>query len=281
MRSSSSIFGLFVGLGLAFVLVGGNSNVALAEETSVSQPSALEQNVVLLQADEASFDPEAGVYLAKGNVEATHSGRTLMADELIYDQKTNRIVASGHVSIQDESGGIIFAESVELDGALKDGIIHTMGVLLDENTRLAAAKVQRQGDVSHLERAVYSPCKVCKETGDTVPLWRIKALRITHDKTGQSISYRHAYLEFGGVPVFYTPYFSHADPSVPRVSGFLVPKLGNSSDLGNFVEVPYHWVLAPNYDVTLAPFLMSEEAPVAKAEFRMRTRRGEFLLMAV
>ncbi|TNE41096.1 MAG: LPS-assembly protein LptD [Alphaproteobacteria bacterium] len=267
---------------LATFLMSSSALMPLwAEEVVTTQeaPPAvnpLDEGSVLLEADEALFDPDRGLYIARGNVEATHDGRTLMADELTYDQNTNQIIASGRVSIQDENGGVIFAERVELDGALKDGIIYTMGVLLDENTRMAAAKVRREGDVLQMENAVYSPCKVCKSTGDTVPLWRIKALKITHNKAAQSITYSHAYLEFGGIPVFYTPYFSHADPTVPRVSGFLVPRIGNSSDLGNFIETPYHFVLAPNYDMTLTPFLMSEEAPVFKGEFRMRTHSGQF-----
>jgi len=244
-------------------------------EPAIQNP--LDEGAVLLQADEASFDPKTGQYITRGHVEATYGQRTLLADEIIYDQRAGTIVASGNVAILEQTGEVIYADRVELDGELKDGIIETMGVLLAENTRLAAAKVTRQGGVSHLERAVYSPCKVCKETGDTVPLWQIKALRVTHDKDGQSISYRHAYLEFAGVPIFYTPYFSHADPTVPRKSGFLVPNIGNSTDLGNYIEVPYHWVLAPNYDITLSPLLLSEESPVMKAEFRMRTNRGEFI----
>jgi LPS-assembly protein len=271
MNFSRRIANRLAQLLLSLVLIQSFGLTAIAEGEN-----ALDQGAVLLQADEASFDPTLGHYITRGNVEATYGGRTLLADELIYDPEANTIVASGHVSIQDDNGGVMFADRVELDGELKDGIIETMGVLLDQNTRLAAAHVERQGDISYLERAVYSPCEVCKETGDTVPFWQIKALRVTHNKTSQSISYRHAYLEVRGIPIFYTPYFSHADPTVPRKSGFLVPSIGNSSDLGNFAEIPYHWVLAPNYDVTLAPLLLSEEAPVMKAEFRMRTQRGEF-----
>lgn len=280
MGIATHLGGLKIFAGLAIVGCALHFSAIPAFGESQADPisqNPLDQGAVLLQADEASFDPEVGQYIAKGHVEATYGRRTLLADEIIYDQKAGTIVASGNVSILEQSGEVIYAERVELDGELKDGIIETMGVLLAENTRLAAAKVTRQGNVLHLERAVYSPCKVCKETGDTVPLWQIKALKVTHDKDGQSITYRHAYLEFGGVPIFYTPYFSHADPTVPRKSGFLVPSIGNSTDLGNYIEVPYHWVLAPNYDVTLSPLLLSEEAPVMKAEFRMRTKRGQFV----
>ena len=52
-------------------------------------------------------------------------------------------------------------------------------------------------------------------------------------------------MEVKGVPVLYLPYFEHADPSVKRKSGFLVPSFGNSTDLGNYIEIPYFLNLAP------------------------------------
>jgi LPS-assembly protein len=52
------------------------------------------------------------------------------------------------------------------------------------------------------------------------------------------LTYRDAHLEFYGVPIAYTPYFKHPDPTVDRQSGFLAPTFGNSSALGVTLEVP-------------------------------------------
>ena len=48
------------------------------------------------------------------------------------------------------------------------------------------------------------------------------------DLENKRIEYRDALLDIYGVPVMYLPYFSHADPSVKRASGFLVPSIGSS-----------------------------------------------------
>ena len=59
-----------------------------------------------------------------------------------------------------------------------------------------------------------------------------------------------------GVPIFYTPYFTHPDPTVKRRSGFLAPSFGNDSSLGLSVQPIYYFALAPNYDVTLVADLL-------------------------
>jgi len=82
--------------------------------------------------------------------------------------------------------------------------------------------------------------------------------------------------EVAGVPVLYLPYFSHADPSSPRQSGFLVPSVGHSSDIGYFVEVPYYFALDPSYDLTVTPVYTENDGPLLKGEWRQRTQTGAY-----
>jgi LPS-assembly protein len=72
------------------------------------------------------------------------------------------------------------------------------------------------------------------------------------------------------------PYFKHADPSVKRKTGFLLPRYGNSSDLGTIIETPYYFALAPNYDFTLTPVYTSEQGLLLKGNWRHRTKNGRY-----
>jgi len=125
-----------------------------------------------------------------------------------------------------------------------------------------------------MRRAVYTPCKVCEDK--PTPLWRIRAARVTHDQARQQISYTKARLDMFGIPVLYTPYFSHPDPTVDRKSGFLVPTQSSSTQLGVAVEVPYFFNIAPNLDATFSPTLTSKEGLVLGGEFRERLDRGTY-----
>jgi LPS-assembly protein len=87
--------------------------------------------------------------------------------------------------------------------------------------------------------------------------------------------YHHARLEMGGVPVFYMPYFRHADPTVKRKTGFLMPTYAAISDLGTIVSAPFYYVIAPNRDLTLIPIITTKQGPVMVAEYRHRFRDGD------
>ena len=67
--------------------------------------------------------------------------------------------------------------------------------------------------------------------------------------------YSDAEMEMWGIPVMYAPYFWHADPSVKRASGLLIPSIGSSSHIGQFASVPYFWVLDDQSDVTITPMV--------------------------
>jgi LPS-assembly protein len=53
-----------------------------------------------------------------------------------------------------------------------------------------------------------------------------------------------------------------------RKTGFLMPGISNSSDLGWDLEIPYYLNLAPNYDATLTPRLTQEHGELLQSEFR-------------
>lgn len=281
MTALTKIIPVTLGLALAQIAMPSVTSAyaqtdAQAQGAESSLQTEADSNPILLQADRATFDAGSGIYTAEGHVEASFDNRTLMADKIVYDVNKNEIRASGNITITDRSGTVLQATDVTLDGALETGLIETFGLLIGENARLAGATAQRGKKTTEITQAIYSPCKVCKNERDGVPVWQIKALKVTHDRGNRIISYRHAYLEVLGTPILYTPWFWHPDPTVARKSGFLVPRAGNSTDLGNFLEVPYYWALAPNLDVTVTPLFITQEASVLKGEFRMRTKTGEF-----
>ena len=234
---------------------------------------------VLLSAGDIRYEQDSGIVTASGGVEVTAGERILLADRVRYDANTDVVSAEGNVSVLETDGSVFFAERIELSDQLKNGFIRGFRALLSDDSRMAANSVRRvDGNRTEMTRAVYSPCKICDEDMERPPLWRIRASKIVHDQEEQTINYRNARLEFFGIPVAYTPYFSHPDPTVDRKSGFLVPTYGRSTQIGTTIEVQYFLNLAPNRDVTLTPLLTSKEGPVMGGEFRQRTPNGRFQL---
>lgn len=241
--------------------------------------SAQEASPVLLSAENLRYEQESGAVIATGNVEVTAGARILLADRVRYDANTDVVSAEGNVSVLEADGSVFFAERIELSDQLKNGFIRGFRALLSDDSRMAANTARRiDGNRTVMRRAVYSPCRVRGQGSTQPPLWSVRASQVVHDQAAQDISYRNARLEFVGVPVAYTPYFSHPDPTIDRKSGFLVPTYGRSSQIGTTLEVPYFFDLAPDRDVTLLPLLTSKEGPVLGGEYRQRTRSGRFQL---
>ena len=230
---------------------------------------------VLFSADEVNYDDQYGLVIARGNVELSQGGSTLLADTISYNERTDTVTASGHVSMLQDTGEVVFGNFVELTDSMRQGFIQDIRMLLADRSRLAGNTGRRtDGNRTEIRRGVYSPCDLCKDDPTQPPLWQLTAAKIIHDKEEQKVSYQNVALELDGTPVLWSPYFSHPDPSVKRASGFLPPTLGSSNELGFNFNVPYYWVLAPDKDLTLSPLITSSQGVDLSGEYRQRFGNG-------
>jgi len=233
---------------------------------------------ILFKADDLRHDRELEVVIATGSVEMVEGERILRADKVSYNQKIDLVTASGNVVIMEPDGNVFFADQIELTGDFKTGVVKNIRILMVDEARMAAVGGRRiDGEQMELHKAVYSPCRGCSHAPET-PLWQIKAFNVFHDKTEQNVEYRDAFMEFLGVPVFYTPYFSHPDPTVKRRSGFLAPRYSSNSILGATLETPYYFDISPDKDVTIRPISTTNEGIVLAGEYRQHFSNAEITL---
>ena len=61
--------------------------------------------------------------------------------------------------------------------------------------------------------------------------------KMLHDNKKKTIYYDNAVVKVYDIPVLYFPKLSHPDPTVDRRSGFLVPSISNSKNLGSSLSV--------------------------------------------
>jgi LPS-assembly protein len=229
---------------------------------------------VLLLADEMIYDENANTVTAKGNVRLVRDGVTLRADSILYDRANDKVNASGNLSLTDESNNVVFGDRMELTSDLRDGFIENVRGLFSDNARFAGQRARREdGDRTTIDQGVYSPCELC-EDGTRAPTWQIKAVRVIHDQSKKDVIYRDAWLELAGIPVFYTPYFRHPDPSVDRRTGLLFPSTGFTTDLGVILRNNYYVDIAPDKDLTLEGSITQKQGPVLGAEYRQRFAQG-------
>ena len=244
-------------------------------------------NPVNLIADEAGYDQELGVYVARGHVEMAQDDRVVMADTITYNERAKTVSASGNVVLLMPSGDTVFGNYVDLSDDFNNGVIKGFRALLKDKSRLAAYSAHRVGGNKEiLNKAVYTPCLPCRTDPKRQPVWQIKADQVVRDETEQTVTYHDAWMEMWGVPVFYTPWFRHADVGVQRQSGILAPIFSISSgNSGVQLRQPYFVVLDDSRDVTISPIVRVTGEPdpaggVMAGEYRQRVANGAFTLSA-
>jgi LPS-assembly protein len=84
---------------------------------------------------------------------------------------------------------------------------------------------------------------------------------------------RGARLEFKGVPVLWAPYFTFPIDD-RRKSGFLYPGIGQNSDSGFEIGIPWYWNIAPNQDATIEPRYYTKRGFMLAGQYRFLTRRS-------
>ncbi len=257
----------------AACLIGAGSvtaPVALAQETTE------DGEVIDLSADRIFMDAETGEVRAVGRVLLQRNGYTLRAGEVRYNEKTGDAEASGAVELTMPDGNRILAPKLKLRDELKSAFVEDIRLVMSDGAQAAAKSGVRNEDVTTLENAVYSPCKVCADGSGEAPQWQLKAVRVTHNREKRRLYYDDATLEVLGIPILWTPYFSHPDPTVEKASGLLPLDIQTSQNLGFMLGVPYYHVFNDSQDATITPTITTREGLFLKGEYRQHLGFGHY-----
>lgn len=232
-----------------------------------------EEQDVYFSANEMQNDQRLSTITALGDVNIVRDGLTVKADKIVYNQKDDIVTAVGNVALLNEDGTIVFSDYVVLSDKMQAGEMENIKIIMKDKSQVAASKVKKYAnDNKTMYNAVYSPCDVC--TGKN-PLWQLKARKIRHNAEDKNIYYNDAFLEVKGVPVFYTPFLSHPDPTVKRRSGFLIPNLASSSYLGAAIQPRYFWSISDQEDLFLDPIFSTDKGIIFSGKYNKYMYRGE------
>ncbi len=248
--------------------------LALASQSARAQDKTAP---VTFTADDLQYDRDQGIVTATGHVEAYQNDRTLRADKIVFNRNTGVAAATGHVVLQDADGQVTFSDYAELTQDMKDGVLKGMRALLSQNGRLAANGARRiDAQLNELSRAIYTTCSLCALDPTRPPLWDIRAREAVQDIANKRIEYRDAIIDVYGIPMMYTPYLTHPDPTQKRATGLLIPSFGSGSrHLGAFLSVPYYIVLDDQSDLTLTAMLTQKADQELGFAYRRRFNDGK------
>ena len=209
---------------------------------------------IKIYADEISVDQENEKISAFGNAVAINQNKVkINSDELIYDRKLRSLKADGNVVINDESQNTFFLEELKSNNNFYEISGNKVRARLADDSRIVGSNYNKDGEISIINNAEFTPCKKENYLIKNCPGWKLKSKKIIHDNKTKTIHYDHAQIQLFNVPVFYLPYFSHPDPSVDKRSGFLMPTIQTDNQLGETFSLPIYFNLKSNLDLTFTP----------------------------
>ncbi|MFT4179506.1 MAG: LPS-assembly protein LptD [Thermomonas sp.] len=226
---------------------------------NTSQPTDIEGDV--LSGTEANP-------IFQGNVTMRRGDQFMGADQITFDQEQERYTAEG--SIRYQGGGLrMRAARAEGNQGDESHTIHDLDYqLLSRRGNGGADRVTLNGSIGALHGATYSTCTPQDRH------WELRASSIEiNTDTGMAVA-RGATLKVGKVPVLYMPWFMFPTDDRRR-TGLLMPSISNSGRNGFDYRQPIYLNLAPNYDATLNPRLMSERGVQLGGQFRYLVEGGK------
>ena len=216
-----------------------------------------------IDSDDATLGAD-GNALLHGRVMVHQDARSVAADSVTYDNSSGRLSVKGAVEFEDPKLRISSVTG-NYDASGGANFEEANFQLLDRSGRGFAHEiaVRPNGSVV-LTEVRYTTCPVGNQD------WMLQASSINLDTAIQQGSAHSMYLRFKGVPILYTPIISFPLGNA-RKSGFLFPGFSHSGNNGFGLGIPYYFNLAPNYDLTLTPGLLSSRGVHLGVELRYLT----------
>lgn len=226
-----------------------------------------------------------------GNASILHGRRGLYADKIIYHRSSHRAIATGNVVLYSNFGDAIRADTLELDldtfhgegsaiqiqfaqratGSVQEGQAgraHTDSAQHEVHATATAQSIVWQGDnFQQLQNVTMTAC--AGRNRDVL----LRAREISLDHHNGVGNAQGMTLQFKKIPVFYFPSITFPI-NAQRKTGFLFPKFGYDDDSGLILETPYYLNLAPHYDATLIPRILSQRGMQLFGQFRYLSARG-------
>jgi len=212
-------------------------------------------------------------------------GNKISVEMFSYSILTNIFFSKGNIKILDINNNNYNFSEIYIDENKKKIIGSDIKAFLKQDNisinsenepRFYANTMSLSENVSTFEKGIFTYCK--NRGNDKCPPWTLQSKKIKHDLTKKTIYYDNVVLKIYDFPIFFSPKFSHPDPTVKRRSGLLAPSLSNSTSLGSGFGIPYFWNISKDRDVTLTPKLYLNEKPLLLAEYR-QDFKNSFLIV--
>lgn len=215
-----------------------------------------------IAADSLAYDGSVMTYQASGHASIEKDGATLSADEMLVDETTHQVEATGNVRY---TSGLDWMEGsrISIDLNDKTGALYDGHLFIGENHFIIRGdEIRKVGESTYTANgtARFTSCD-----GDN-PAWEIsgKDLKLTIDGYGIA---KHAVFRIKSIPIFYVPIIIFP-AKTKRQTGLLIPQVSYSSRDGLEYNLPFFWAINESSDATIYQHYMAHRGFKYGSEYR-------------
>ncbi len=240
---------------------------------SISIVLAEDNNEILISADKIEVNNNENKITATGNVNISSDKILSTSDNFVYHKNNERINASGNIIVKDNIGNYYYFDNFISDKKFDDAIGVNTKIRLKDGSRIVGKSFFRKNsNINQINNASYTPCNSDNYLFKNCPGWKLSADKVIHDSKKQNIYYEGATLSILNVPILYTPFFSHPDPSVKKRSGLLMPTIASDNVLGTSFSLPFFYNISSSYDLTFTPTIQTKSDDYYSLNYRHLTK---------
>ncbi len=218
-----------------------------------------------------------GVIQTLGNSKFIDDSKNLTADKFSYNINSKIIKAIGNVVFIDQDKNKFFFKNFTYNEIKEQGEGNIIIAKTSDGSYLQSkkGKLDNKKKLVKLDNGEFTSCSRIKNNkGEFCPAWSLKSKKIIHDKKKKTITHKHAFFKLKKLPILYTPYISHPDPSVKRRSGFLPPVIKTIENLGRTIKTPYFIEINKDKDLTITPIYYFDENHIFNTSYRQALKHG-------
>ena len=247
--------------------------------TSFLANNAISNENIIINADEILLLDDGNKIKASGNITIKTQEFDSASDNSTYDKELNQITSSGNIIIKDNLNNYYYFDYLTTDKNFETALGSNVKVRTSDNARIVGKSFSRQkSNFNQINNASYTPCLSENYIIKNCPGWKLDAKKVIHDTEKKTIYYENTVLSILNIPILYTPFFSHPDPSVKKKSGILMPIITSDNTLGTTLSVPLFYNIANNYDVTITPTIQTKADDYYSLNYRHLTENHMFNL---
>ncbi|MDA8224710.1 MAG: LPS-assembly protein LptD [Betaproteobacteria bacterium] len=215
---------------------------------------------------------------ASGSVELHRGVAVLTAHKIHYTLSDDTVTANGDVCLVQQGltllGPSLLMHMQQQTGTMDRPVytyVNPMPMVSKNGSpgvrqaRGDASAIQFEGnDHYRLDHATYTTCPAGNND------WQLHVKDLSLDMVQQVGTAHNVVIDFHDTPILFTPWINFPLNDA-RKSGFLAPTIGTTGNSGGIISLPWYWNIAPNYDATIDPSIITKRGMQLGGEFRYLT----------